>query len=360
MFSRLHALLWPASASTARRCRPTLEALEDRTVPVTIASFGSALFTSGFGVPNAMLGPTFFGPTTATFGLTSLSGPSAFVPGFPLPGINIGLASPFVAQSSPFGSTPFGFGGTTSGVGLATPSFLQSTSAAQLSSAGIGIDISGFGTGSVAFGPGTTGFSPSFANFAFNTPGAELNTLATGLGVPGFGQGPTTALDPFFLANAAQIAQQQIALDNQLAQQAALSQIQALAATLTPLDNQTLAALQPLLLQQGLPAPVAGALFFPNVQAVTGASGNNLANVFAALSVAQHVADAQLLDGELTGGTIATARLGAAATLQNLVDPALMAALNTQASLILAQGGQTTGFNLPLALQLIQQQLPPS
>jgi hypothetical protein len=322
--------------------------LEDRTVPVTISSVGSALFTSGFGFPNAALGTTFFGPTTPTFGLTNFSGPSAFLPGFPLPGIDIGLVTPFTGQTATFSATPFGFGTTGAGVGLATP-------AAQLTAAGLGLGIPGFGIDSFAFGPGTTGFSAA-------TAGVGLSTVATGLGLPGFGQGPTTALDPFFLANAAQVAQQAIALDVQMAQQALNNQIQALGATLAPLDNQTLAALQPLLLQQGLTAPVPGTFVFPNVPAVTGASGNNLANVFAAESVAQHLAEVQLLDGELLAGSSNTAVLGVASTLQSSVDPALMLALQTQTGLIRAQGASATAtnFNLPLALQLLQQQLPPS
>jgi hypothetical protein len=361
MFARRRALCWRGPSKATRRCRPAVEALEDRTVPVTISSVGSGLFTSGFGVPNAALGPTFFGPTTATFGLTTFSGPSAFLPGFPLPGINIGLATPFVGQTTTtFGATPFGFGGTGAGVGLATPAALQSTAAAQLTAAGMGLGIPGFGTSTVPFGPGATGFSAT-AGFGFNTSAAELSTLATGLGVPGFGQGPTTALDPFFLANAAQVAQQQIALDFQMAQQAFNNQIQALGTTLSPLDNQTLAALQPLLLQQGLTPPVAGTLVFPNVPAITGASGTNLANVFAAESVAQHLAEVQLLEGEVTGGSTFTAQLGAASTLVGPVDAALTAALNTQAALLNVPGAlAATTFNLPLALQLLQQQLPPS
>jgi hypothetical protein len=362
MFARLRALFWQGPSKATRRCRPAVEALEDRTVPVTLSSVGSALFTSGFGVPNAALGTLSFVPTTATFGLTSFSGPSAFLPGFPLPGVNIGLATPFVGQTTPtFGATPFGFGGTGAGVGLATPTALQSTAAAQLTAAGMGLGIPGFGISSVPFGPGATGFSAT-SGFGFNTSAAELSTLAAGLGLPGTGLGPTTALDPFFLANAAQVAQQQIALDVQMAQQAFNNQIQALGTALSSFDNQTLAALQPLLLQQGLTAPVAGAFVFPNVQALTGASGTNLANVFAAESVAQHLAEVQLLEGELTGGSIFTAKLGAASTLVGAVNTALTVALNTQAALLNAPGAlaAATTFNLPLALQLLQQQLPPS
>ena len=362
MFARLRALFRRGPSNATSRFRPGVEPLEDRTVPATITSAGSALFTSGFGFTSPALGGTVFGPTTTAFGLANFSGQSAFLPGVPLPGINIGLTTPFVGQTTTtFGATPFGFGGTGAGVGLATPASLQSTAAAQLTAAGMGLSIPGFGTGNVAFGPSATGFSAATAGVGFNTSAAGLSTLATGLGMPGFGP-PATALDPFFLANAAQVAQQQIALDFQLAQQAFNSQVQALGTTLSRLDNQTLAALQPLLLQLGLTAPFAGTLVFPNVQAVTGASGTNLANVFAAEAVAQHLAEVQLLEGEVTSGSIPNALLGSASILQNQVDPALMIAINTQAALLNAPGAvaATTTFNLPFALQLLQQQLPPS
>ncbi len=375
MFARLRELFRPRPARRATR-RPTLESLEDRTAPATVAGVvptfgfsGSTFGAGGFGTASAGfgLGNTGFGAgvptiTPATFGLglgvpgfgtTTLTatglglGTTGFgtgTAGFGVGPLGLGSTSNVGLGSTTFGAIPAGFGLTTSAAALATPSpFIDTLPDLAAFGLGLGTPALTGGTNSLGLSAATfTAFGTPL--FGLNSPGIDLNTFALGLGNTALSTSPGTfgitgslplgfaggtSLDATLLTEFAQVTQQAIALEQQAAQQAVNAALQAFGSQLLPNDTNLLAGVQPILQQLGVTLPPFNPQAALNAQVVTLLNANPTANQFAAASINQQIEDAQLLQAEVTAGANLNAINFAVASLPT-VGSDLQAALQFQ------------------------------